>query len=595
MSIKKRTFLIVCCIISAILLTLNGATYLLFRYSIARQLITSQEAVIEANVRLSGIFTQAVDQLVYQYTSDQQLGELLSRKIGQDELQDLNTKFNLNSRLSYQLNAVALLLNNGFKTELFVNPELEVSQLFLPSNTIPNVSRVFSGATVADEDWYQAALSRRSGQHIFLSEDQTRLCFACRLQSSTFTGAHLPDGVGVLRGSLPVTQLPHLLSLVPVTENSGFLLLNDQGTQVFRSPNLSELDISETLLIPNSVSSLLEIENEQYLCTSQELQWGLQLVFLTPYQDIITQVWVMMFPYLLCSIAFVVLGILLSLVLSASISRPVVQLTKKIEAIQDTRGVQWDASSIRGPREIQQLSRSFGNLIDRVNTLIQELTTKENMRRESELRALQAQINPHFMLNAMNAVNYMALEREEDDIAATVDSIASLMRYSITEPDRMVTISTELDNIREYIAVYVLRFRQDIRLEILPGLSPSQVVIPKFTLQPLVENSIRHGITRQDPGIIIRISAREENGMHIIEVTDTGCGADAELLNAYLDYQDIPLKVTHGFGIRNVNERLMLRFGDQGGLRYFNYDGQRLLARLTLPKDLDSASSFFAD
>ena len=286
MSIKKRTFLIVCCIISAILLTLNGATYLLFRYSIARQLITSQEAVIEANVRLSGIFTQAVDQLVYQYTSDQQLGELLSRDIGQDELQDLNTKFNLNSRLSYQLNAEALLLNNGFKTELFVNPELEVSQLFLPSNTIPNVSRVFSGATVADEDWYQAALSRRSGQHIFLSEDQTRLCFACRLQSSSFTGAHLQDGVGVLRGSLPITQLPHLLSLVPVTQHSGFLLLNDQGTQVYRSPNLSDLAITETLLIPNSVSSLLEIEGERYLCTSQELQWGLQLVFLTPYQDI---------------------------------------------------------------------------------------------------------------------------------------------------------------------------------------------------------------------------------------------------------------------------------------------------------------------
>ncbi len=593
MSIIKQTFAIVCCIISAILLTLNIATFLLFQYSISRQLIASQEAVIEANVQLSGLFTQAVDQLVYQYTSDQQLGELLSRDIGEDELEDLNTKFALNSTLAYQLNAQTLLLNSGFKVELFINPALEISQLFLPSNTTPKVSRAFSGASVAQEDWYQATLQRRSGQYIFLSEDQSLLHFACKLQNSAFPGAHLKDGVGVLRCSLPVTQLPNLLSLVPVTEHSGFLLLNDQRKQVFRTPNLNDLALADTLFLPDSVSTLAEIDGERYLCTSQELQWGMQLVFLTPYQDIIVQVWAMMLPYLFCSVVFLVLGILLSLGLSAGISRPVVQLTRKLEAIQDTRGVEWNDDTIKGPREIRQLSHSFGSLIQRVNVLIQELTTKEKLRRESELRALQAQINPHFMLNAMNAVNYMALEREEDDIAATVDSIASLMRYSITNPDQMVTMSTELDNIREYISVYVLRFRQDIRLEILPGLRPSQVIIPKFALQPLVENSIRHGITRQDPGITIYIRAREEDSHYIVEVTDTGCGGDAALLNAYLDYQDVPLKVTHGFGIRNVNERLMLRFGEQSGLRYFNYEGQRLMARLTLPKDPDCPPSCF--
>ena len=591
MSITKRAFLIICCIISAILLTLNGATYLLFRASITRQLIASQEAIIEANVRLSGIFTQAVEQLVYRYTSDQQLGELLGREIGADELQDLNTKSALSSRVIYQQNAEPLLLNNSFRVELYVNPALEVSRLFLPSSTIPGVSRVYNGATVEQEDWYQAALQLRSGQHIFLNEDQTRLCFACRLQSSTFTGAYQKDGMGVLLGSLPVNQISRLLSLVPVTRYSGFLLLNNQGDQIFRSANLREISIADTLFIPNSGSSELNIGGQEYLCTSQKLEWGIHLVFLTPYRDITSQVWSMMFPYLLCSVVFMLLGILFSLMLSAGISRPVVQFTKKLETIRDTRSVEWNPADIKGPREIQQLSSSFSSLIDRINSLIQELTAKEKLRRESELKALQAQINPHFMLNAMNAVNYMALAREEDDIAATVDSIASLMRYSITEPDRMVTMSTELENIREYISVYVLRFQQDIRLEILPGLHPAQVIIPKFTLQPLVENSIRHGITRQDPGITIRICAREENGLLIVEVTDTGRGADAELLNAYLDYQDVQLQVTHGFGIRNVNERLMLRFGQRGGLRYFNYDGRQLLARLTLPSDSGSLSA----
>ena len=243
--------------------------------------------------------------------------------------------------------------------------------------------------------------------------------------------------------------------------------------------------------------------------------------------------------------------------------------------------MQWNAPDNKQPREIQQMHRSFSQLIQRINHLIEEVTKKENQRLESELRALQAQINPHFMLNAMNAVNYMALAREADDIAATVNSIASLMRYSITEPDRMVTMATELENVEEYISIYVLRFRQDIRLEMLPGLSPAQVIIPKFTLQPLIENSIRHGITRQDPGITIQVRAYEKDDALLVDVTDTGMGADAQKLNDYLDYKDVDLKVTHGFGIRNVNERVRLRFGEASGLRYDNYEGNRLLARLT--------------
>lgn len=582
MSITRRTFLIASCVICATLLALSAASYLLLRASLTRQLITSQQALIEANVRLSSVFTQTVDQLVYQYTSDQQLGQLLSETVGEDELKDLNTRSGLNSRMAYQLNAQSILLNNNFTTQLYVNPDLEVSQLFTAENTIPNVSRVFSGEMAEEEIWYQTARQSRGGQYIFLSEDGTRLCFACKLQNSAFTGAHRKEGVGVLLGSMPVSQLPRLLSLFPVTENSGFLLLNSRDELVYRSVNLDGLPTGETLFVDDTASTELMIGGKKYLSSARELEWGVRLVFLTPYSDITAGILATMSPYLICSAVFLLVGVVLSLALAAGISRPVVQFTRRLESIQDTRGLDASSFRVKGPREIQQLNRSFGALVERINALIDQVKTTEDRRRESELRALQAQINPHFMLNAMNAVNYMALEREEDDIAATVDSIASLMRYSITEPDRLVTMSTELDNIREYISVYVLRFRQDIRLELLPGLFPSQVVIPKFTLQPLVENSIRHGITRQDPGITVYIRARQEEDRLLIEVTDTGMGADAAKLNAYLDYQPVDLKVTHGFGIRNVNERLRLRFGEESSLRYENYEGRRLLARLTI-------------
>lgn len=170
MNITKRAFLIICCIICAILLTFNAVTYLLFRYSITKHLLTSQQALVEANLQLSNIFTQTVDKLVYQYTSDRQLGEALSAQVGEDELKDMNIRIALNERLAYQLNAEVLLLNNGFRTELYLNPELEVSKLFSKQNTIANVSRVFNGNIVEDKEWYQTARNSQRGQYVFLAK-----------------------------------------------------------------------------------------------------------------------------------------------------------------------------------------------------------------------------------------------------------------------------------------------------------------------------------------------------------------------------------------------------------------------------------------
>ena len=214
--------------------------------------------------------------------------------------------------------------------------------------------------------------------------------------------------------------------------------------------------------------------------------------------------------------------------------------------------------------------------------LTEQIQQSAEQRRISELRALQAQMNPHFVLNAMNTVNYMALMREEDDIAATVDSIANLMRYSITEPDQLVSIHTEVENIREYISIYTLRFRQKIHLEISADRPDTEIFIPKFTLQPLVENSIRHCFTRLDAGISVFLRAWEEEDRLWVRVTDTGRGADPDKLNAYLRYEDVDLKVSHGFGIRNVNERIRLHFGGDSGLAFSIDENGRLAATLTI-------------
>ena len=417
-----------------------------------------------------------------------------------------------------------------------------------------------------------------------------RLCFAKKLQNSHYSGPRLEDGVGVLLCSVPANRIPQIFSFHPLTANSGFAIFSRDGALLYQSDTLPDLSDAASQFLGDTAHQELSLNGSSYIYSSAELDWGLHLLFLTPYSDITGQLHRVMLPYLICSLIFLIIGALSSLLLSRGITRPVVHLTRKIESIEDTRTVDLAAfSGLSGPPEIRRLNTSFGNLIRRVNRLTGQIQKAAEQRRISELRALQAQMNPHFVLNAMNTVNYMALMRGQDDIAATVDSIASLMRYSITDPDKLVSIHTEVENIREYISIYTLRFRQEIRLEISADRPDTEIFIPKFTLQPLVENSIRHGITRQDAGITVFLRAWEDEDRLYVQVTDTGRGADPDKLNAYLRYEDVDLKVSHGFGIRNVNERIQLHFGGDSGLTFSIDPDGRLAATLTICTDKKSA------
>lgn len=589
MSFTKRSFMIICLIISVLLLTLNIVTYVLFRSSITTQILTSYDTLVDANNSLCRLFTQEVDQLTYNYTTDEELGELVSSPIGNDPLEDLQIKYELYSRIANTLNSQSALSNKGFSSVLYLNPSLPVSSLFRSDSTIESVSRLFNAESVKREEWYTGALEQPARQYIFADEKTGRLCFAKKLQNSHYSGPRLDEGIGVLLCSVPVNRVPQILSFHPLTSNSGFALFSRDGSLLYQSDTLPDLSDAASQFLGDTTHQEMSLNGNSFIYSSAELDWGFHLLFLTPYSDITGQLHMIMIPYLFCSLIFLFIGALSSLLLSRSITRPVVRLTRTIESIEDTRTVDLKAFPEKGPPEIRHLNTSFRNLLLRVNRLNKQIQKAADQRRLTELRALQAQMNPHFVLNAMNTVNYMALMREQDDIAATVDSIAHLMRYSITDPDQLVSIHTEVENIQEYISIYTLRFRQKIHLEISSDRPVTDIFIPKFTLQPLVENSIRHGITRQDPGITVFLHAWQEDERLNVQVTDTGRGADPDKLNAYLRYEDVDLKVSHGFGIRNVNERIRLHFGKGSGLSYSIDKNGRLAATLTMHINKKSA------
>lgn len=267
-------------------------------------------------------------------------------------------------------------------------------------------------------------------------------------------------------------------------------------------------------------------------------------------------------------------------VLSRSLSRPLQQLETAMEQFEQDAD-HFAFQSVRGTREVQNLSDSFGHMVGRIQRLMTTVREEEVVLRKTELKALQAQINPHFLYNALDMVSWHALSKGEDSIADIVSSISNLMHYSISRPDSTASLSREIENIREFIRIYQMERPCDIQL--IPDFSPEQadqIPIPKFTLQPLVENSILHNANLDH--LTIRIQIHRQPDCTEISVTDDGIGADPEQLNAFLRYENTSLTVSSGFGIRNVNERLQLHFGNNSHLSYQKDSDGHLTASLFL-------------
>ena len=392
--------------------------------------------------------------------------------------------------------------------------------------------------------------------------------------------------------SVASSQIENVLSSSLVTPGSGYAVLNEDGEILYRSspqiPSSVYDSAWNTFCLNGEEEFSLKADGAVYLANYRQAQYGIQLLFLTPNSDILANVRPLLVTYSLifAGIALVILAVIY--LVAEQLSRPLIRFSTAVAEIRDTRTCDLSSLHVSNEKELMILEKSFCKLIKNVNGLIEDIRIQDEKEKRSQLRALQAQINPHFIFNAMDMVNWLSLSRGCDDIAEIVSSIASLMRYSITDADSMVPVTLELENIREFISIYQLRHNNRPILQ--ADLQSETLLIPKFTLQPLVENAVRHAVPPQGEDLRIDVKAWLEGELSIIEVHDNGTECSADELNRHLNYEKTDLQISSGFGIRNVNERIGLRFGAGSNLSYRNEADGSLTARITLhgSSDMDT-------
>lgn len=240
---------------------------------------------------------------------------------------------------------------------------------------------------------------------------------------------------------------------------------------------------------------------------------------------------------------------------------------------------------VNGTREITSLSDSFGHMVVQIQNLMEQVRKEEVSLRKTELNALQAQINPHFLYNTLDSIAWMCEEGRTQEAIRMVNSLARLFRISISRGHELITIEKECQHAESYLQIQKYRYKNKFtyRFEVEPGCL--EYLCNKITLQPIIENAIYHGLDMSDEGEI-RIGVKSQGDDILMFVEDNGVGMEKERCEEIL-HKEVSDKA--GIGIKNVNDRIKIYFGERYGLTILSEPDVGTRVEIQMPKILEES------
>lgn len=285
--------------------------------------------------------------------------------------------------------------------------------------------------------------------------------------------------------------------------------------------------------------------------------------------------------YLVIALVLFMAALALAYLLSDEITKPIKALEKSMKEVE--RGnFDHAALAVREENEIGHLSRNFNMMTDKIQNLIEQRDREQQIKRKSELKALQSQINPHFLYNTLDSIIWMAEWGKNQEVVRMTSSLAKLLRRSISNEQEAVTVAEETEYTKTYLTIQKMRYKDKLEYEILVDPEVMQEKVIKLILQPLVENAIYHGIKYKEGKGMIRIRGFRQGECLILIVQDDGKGMEADIL-AHIFEKHTRDTRSNGVGLNNVNERIQLYYGEDYGISFKSSPGKGTEAIITLP------------
>ncbi|WHZ03221.1 sensor histidine kinase [Neobacillus sp. YX16] len=500
-----------------------------------------QQVAIEANGRIESLYEQ-INMSSKLVITDEEVQRILTDVHHRKEV-----SFSDRQRLMGHINRIMGNTDGIFSFQLFAGKQQRV----LPLDEDSLLNQI-------DKKWINKANTAK-GSMVWIGEDPADKNYFLAIRSVNLIERQFRNG-GYLLISI---NRNHIKFANETNENDQYTILLDQD----QKPIINNYH-GDIKSIIESDENIVQLNQREYMVTKQSSKLtGWTVLILTPVSELTQGMLGIRTGFILSGIFGVFIFTICSYFLSTVITRPIVRLTKTMQRAGE--GSLTLNPSVSSVNEINELNSTYNQLVKETNHLIQMVYQKEILRSRSELKALQAQINPHFLFNTLDALHWSLEEKDEEELSELVLAMSNLFRYTITKEsdDDWVFLKDEIKHIGDYMEIMKMRFGDRLQWQVMVPLEYEHVRIPKLIIQPLVENAILHGAGNKLGNCLVSITVvpikREDTEWICISVQDDGLGMDKERLEWIT--QSMKTGGTSsvkgkGMAISNVYKRLKLYY-----------------------------------
>jgi two-component system, sensor histidine kinase YesM len=388
-------------------------------------------------------------------------------------------------------------------------------------------------------------------------------------------------------------------------QQGNIILLNNAHKPLLSlNENISVPSINEKILMEiaiNSKGSLIsKLEGKECIIvyeTSSYMGW--KLVNIIEVEKLLESIYRLKGTIIKTTVICMLLAVIISYLVTLSIYIPMKSLRYKIDNIKE-KGKVIEYEDLTKD-EMGSLDRSFNHMINEINILLTQIIevelekkqkeinlTKEGARRkEAELNALQMQVNPHFLYNTLDIIRWNAMFEHggESKVSNMISDFSKLLKLGINRNVNVVDISEEIEHVKAYLKVISFNEKNEVDMDIDIDEQCIACKIPKLTLQPIVENAIRHGFEHKEPSKKMCIRVTKQEDKIVIQVTDSGKGIDKSELEELIRKMDNNEEKNNSIGLKNVNERIKLYFGTDYGVKVKSEIGAGTTVEILLPSE----------
>lgn len=361
-----------------------------------------------------------------------------------------------------------------------------------------------------------------------------------------------------------------------LTEENGGMVTDEDGRILYNKSELEDIELKKS----DDRDTALEKINQECAYTmaeSKENNWGFYLY--KSQRAISGSVRRLLLEEIPLMAACCLITLVLGLSFSRIFTRKIEELTRNMDKVN--HGSREVTVSSDSEDEVGILINSFRRMMDEINRLIDEVYVNKIALKEYELKALQAQINPHFLYNTLSMMNWMAIRSGQMEISKVTLALSTFYRTALSKGEDMVTVETCIRNMEAYLEIQLTMHDHNFTVEWETDPDIKNEKMPKLLLQPVVENAIEHGIDEKEEGDKkLFLSFKGQGDDAEIIVRDNGTGMEQEKAETLVTYQ------AKGYGLKNVNDRIRLLYGESYGIQIYSAPGEGTTVIMRFPKEI---------